>query len=65
LVSVLVFEKNKKVTPGFLRCYKKIVFVNHIVDDKKEAEHAGPRAKQQAKEKLLQLIEQIENSKNR
>jgi len=44
---------------------KKIVFVNHIVDDKKEAEHAGPRAKQQAKEKLLQLIEQIENSKNR
>ncbi len=44
---------------------KKIVFVNHIVDDKKEAEHAGPRAKQQAKEKLLQLIEQIETSKNR
>ena len=44
---------------------KKIIFVNHIVDNKKEAEHAGPRAKEQAKEKLLHLIEQIENSKNR
>jgi beta-lactamase class D len=40
-----------------------IIFVNHIVDDKKEESHAGPRAKEQAKEKLLQLIETIENSK--
>ena len=31
-------------------------------DDKKEEKHAGPRAKEQVKEKLLQLIEQIENS---
>jgi beta-lactamase class D len=44
---------------------KKIIFASHIVDDKKEEGHAGPRAKEQAKEKLLQLIEQIENSKNR
>lgn len=42
---------------------QKIIFANHIVDDKKEEEHAGPRAKNQAKEKLLKLIEQIENSK--
>lgn len=41
---------------------KKIIFVNHIVDDKKEEKHAGPRAKEQAKEKLLPLIEQIEHS---
>ena len=43
---------------------KKIIFVNHIVDDKKEEKHAGPRAKEQVKQKLLQLIEHIENSKN-
>lgn len=42
---------------------KKIIFVHHIVDDKKEEEPAGSRAKKQAKEKLLQLIDQIENSK--
>jgi beta-lactamase class D len=41
---------------------QKIIFVNHIVDDKKEEKHAGPRAKEQVKGKLLQLIEQIENS---
>ena len=29
---------------------------------KKEEMHAGPRAKEQVKEKLLPLIEQIENS---
>lgn len=39
---------------------KKIVFVNHIVDSKKEEAHAGPRAKQQAKEKLLKLIKEID-----
>lgn len=44
---------------------KKIIFVNHIVDDKKEEKHAGPRAKEEVKEKLLHLIEQIENSKKR
>jgi len=43
---------------------KKVIFVNHIVDDKMEDELAGPRAKKQAKEKLLLLIKQIENSKN-
>jgi len=48
------------LSAGLKKNNKKIVFVNHIVDDKNEAEHAGPRAKQQAKEKLLQLIEQIE-----
>jgi beta-lactamase class D len=42
---------------------RNIIFVNHIVDNKKEENHAGPRAKEQAKEKLLQLIEQIERSK--
>ena len=36
---------------------KKIVFVNHIVDSKPEDEHAGPRARAQSKEKLLELIE--------
>lgn len=41
---------------------KKIIFVNHIVDDKEEAKPAGPRAKEQTKEKLLQLIEQMESS---
>lgn len=39
---------------------RKIIFVNHIVDDKKNESHAGPRAKEQAKEKLLQLISKIE-----
>ncbi len=39
---------------------QKIILVNHIVDNKKEEKHAGPRAKEQVKEKLLQLIEQIE-----
>lgn len=39
---------------------QKIIFVHHIVDDKKEKEHAGPRAKEQAKEKLLRLIEETE-----
>lgn len=36
--------------------HKKIIFVQHIVDDKKETEHAGPRAKQQAKDKILKFI---------
>ena len=31
------------------------------MDNKKEENHAGPRAKEQAREKLLQLIDQIEN----
>lgn len=44
---------------------KKIVFVNHIVDNKKEAEFAGPRAKKQTKEKLRHLIEKMEDSRNR
>lgn len=40
---------------------RKIIFANHILDDKKEEKHAGQRAKEQAKEKLLQLIYRIEN----
>ncbi|OJU73485.1 MAG: class D beta-lactamase [Alphaproteobacteria bacterium 40-19] len=39
---------------------QKIIFVHHIVDEQKEETHAGSRAKEQAKEKLLQLIEQVE-----
>ena len=39
---------------------QKIVFVHHTVDEQKEEAHAGPRAKEQAKEKLLQMIEQVE-----
>jgi beta-lactamase class D len=42
---------------------KKIIFVNHIVDDKKEEKHAGPRAKEQAKEKLREIIDRIEGNK--
>jgi beta-lactamase class D len=41
---------------------KNIIFVNHIVDSKKEENHAGPRAKEQTKEKLQKLIKKIENS---
>lgn len=41
---------------------QKIIFVNHIVDDKKEEQHAGPRARAQAKKQLLKLIEQVEDS---
>ncbi len=40
---------------------KKIVFVNHIVDDKKIEQAAGPRAKEQAKVKLEELIKEIKN----
>lgn len=39
---------------------KKIIFVNHLVDDKKEDNYASLRAKAQAKEKLLELIKKIE-----
>ncbi len=41
---------------------KKIIFASHIVDDKKEPGHAGPRAREQALVKLLKLIEKIGNS---
>jgi beta-lactamase class D len=41
---------------------RRIIFVNHIVDNKIEQTHTGPRAKEQVKEKLKDLIEQIENS---
>ena len=40
---------------------KKIIFVKHVVDDKKEEESTGIKAKKQAKEKLLQFIGQIES----
>ncbi len=39
---------------------RKIIFVHHIVDDQKEETHAGPRAKKEAKEKLLQMIDSME-----
>ena len=38
---------------------QKIIFVHHIVDDQKEETHAGQRAKKEAKEKLLQLIDTL------
>jgi beta-lactamase class D len=41
---------------------KKIIFVNHVVNDKKEEKHASKKATKQAKEKLLKLIDQIEKS---
>lgn len=37
----------------------KIVFVHHILDDAKEEAQAGPRAKKEAKEKLLQLMDTL------
>ena len=36
---------------------QQIVFVSHLVDQQKVADHAGPRARAQAKENLLKLIE--------
>lgn len=36
----------------------RIIFVSHIVDDVKEERYAGLRAKEQTKEKLLQIIEE-------
>lgn len=38
---------------------RRIVFAGHIIDDKKEEKHAGPRAKEQVKEKLIKLIDSI------
>jgi beta-lactamase class D len=35
---------------------RKILLANHIVDDSKQDSYAGPRAKEIAKEKLLDLI---------
>lgn len=43
---------------------RKIILVNHIVDNQKEEKHGGLRSKEQAKEKLKQLIEKIETSNN-
>ena len=43
---------------------RKIIFVNHIVDNQKEEKHGGLRSKEQAKEKLKQLIEKIETPNN-
>lgn len=41
---------------------RKIVFVNHITDDKKEDTHAGLRAKDDAKERLVKIIDQVEGN---
>lgn len=40
---------------------RKIIFSNHIADDKKEENFASLRAKLDAKERLLKIIDQIEN----
>jgi beta-lactamase class D len=37
-----------------------IVFADHIADDSKQESYAGPRAKSDAKERLLQLIDKLE-----
>jgi beta-lactamase class D len=42
---------------------KKIIFVNHIVDNKIEEKHAGPRAKANVKERIIKIIDQIEGNK--
>lgn len=39
----------------------RIIFVSHIVDDRKEERYAGPRAKEQTKEKILQFIQEIKS----
>jgi beta-lactamase class D len=36
---------------------RKIVFVCHLIDDKKQESHAGPRAKAKAREKLMTMIQ--------
>jgi len=41
---------------------QKIIFVHHIVDDKPEDDHAGPRAKEGAIAKLTAIIENIKDS---
>jgi beta-lactamase class D len=42
---------------------KKILFIHHITDEKVEEGHAGPRAKEQAKIKLIKMIDQFEGEK--
>jgi beta-lactamase class D len=42
---------------------RRIIFSNHIEDDKKEDMGAGQRAKADAKMKLVEIIEQIEGNK--
>lgn len=43
---------------GWLQKDKQIiVFANHIVDDKKQDTYAGPRAKEDAKRKLMEIIQ--------
>ena len=43
------------------KCNKKIIFIHHIIEDTKQPGYLGPIAKEQAKEKLLKLIQQIEH----
>jgi beta-lactamase class D len=42
---------------------RRIIFSNHIEDDKKEETFASLRAKADAKEKMIKIIEQIEGNK--
>ena len=42
---------------------RKIIFSNHITDDKKEDTFASMRAKTDAKEKLISIINDIEGKK--
>ena len=40
---------------------RSIVFANHITDDQKQDTYTGPRAKAETKEKLVNLIDELEN----
>jgi len=42
---------------------RKIIFSNHITDDKKEDTFASMRARSNAKEKLISIIDNIESKK--
>ena len=42
---------------------RRIIFSNHIEDDKKEEIGASQRAKADAKEKMIKIIDQIEGNK--
>jgi beta-lactamase class D len=42
---------------------RRIIFSNHIEDDKKEEIGASQRAKADAKERLTKIIDQIEGNK--
>jgi len=56
--------KNPDLDHGwFIGCDRRIIFVNHIEEDKKEEIAAPLRAKADAKEKMTKIIDQIEGNK--